>query len=269
MVDPVVVRVTYKRENFFHFPWALEARHIEQLGDLLRSYLGEGRSNYQVQCNDGSIVHFSDRTECVKYLSNMPAPKRLENLAIFGDDGGAKSVKVYLNRFLLGAILAGELHVQFGTASYYVSSASNDDVIAKRDQIEGILNDLRQSGRVGVLAKASMHPVWWIVFALVASFLLFVLSGSAELEVAPEGTLTYWLRNHSQQFYIMLTIVSAVLVFLPYALRSVYPYTIVRIGAEGRRIARLETLRMVIFRYIVLAFVVGIACIYAYEHWNK
>jgi hypothetical protein len=40
-------------------------------------------------------------------------------------------------------------------------------------------------------------------YATLIAFTLFVLGGSAELEVAPEGPFVYWIRNHSDTFYMI------------------------------------------------------------------
>lgn len=265
----MVGRVRWKRDAYYHDPWSLEERHITMLGDAFQKSLGTSDISYLVHASDGSVVYLANANECVTYLKNMLPPRRVETLAVSGESGTTKSMRFYLNRFLLGAVLAGELHIQFGTVSYSLFSDSENDVPLWFGRLEDVVGHLRQRGFSGALAKASMYPVRWIMAALVLIGALFVLGAVSELEIVPANWLTMWVRNHADKYYFIDTTLGAALVFAPLLLRWLYPFAVVRLGSEGRSVARLEARRMVFFRYIFLAAIVGVAAIIVFETWIK
>jgi hypothetical protein len=265
----MVGQVRWKRDTYYHDPWSLDERHVTMLGVAFQNSFGTNDIRYLVHASDGSVVYLADARECVTYLKNMLPPRRLETLAVSGENGAAKSMRFYLNRFLLGAVLSGELHIQFGTISYSLFSDSESDVLLWRDRLEEVVGHLRQRGISGALAKASMYPVRWILAALLLIGALFILGTTSALEIAPESWLTVWVRNHADKFYFINTTLGAVLMSAPLLLRWLYPFAVVRLGPEGHSFARLETRRMVFFRYIFLAAIIGVGAIIVFETWIR
>jgi hypothetical protein len=237
----------------------MEAKHIDRFSDLLVNSLGATVTRYHVATSDGRSVRLDSGAECVKYLQQLSHGTRMLTLTVGGESGPSQAIKIIVNRLLLGAVIAGELAIQFGTVSYSIAAASSNELYAWRAKTDEAIGHIRQRGVPGRLATISMFPTYWIVAAILVYLLAFILGGLAQFELIQRNAATVWIRDHSNLYAVLCLAVTAVLIGLPWLLRWLYPYAVLKIGWEAEESAKLEDRRKSFLWGVVVALLVGIA----------
>jgi len=250
------------------WPWSMEPKHIDLLSSLLVNSIGATRTRYQVATSDGRSVRFESQAECVKYLEELPRGTRMLTLVVGGEGERSQAIKIIVNRLLLSAVIAGELAIQFGTVSYSIAATSSNELYAWRAKTDEAIDHVRQRGRSGLLARASMFPTYWIVTAILAYLVAILIGGLSQFELIPPNVATVWIRNHSDLYGILCAAVTIVLIIVPWLLRWLYPYAVLKIGWEAEESAKLEDRRKNFLWVIVVGLLVGIAGSVVVEIWK-